>query len=49
MKKRFPAFIHETATGFDKIFVSVWKVGFHIELSPEDLISVAGCKVADIV
>lgn len=49
MKKQFPTFIHETAAGFDKIFVSAGKVGFQIELAPEDLISVAGCTVADIV
>ena len=49
MKKAFPTFIHETATGFDKVFVSAGKVGFQIELSPEDLIKVARCTVADIV
>ncbi|MBR1507593.1 MAG: Cys-tRNA(Pro) deacylase [Eubacterium sp.] len=48
MKKQFPTFIHETATGFDKVFVSAGKVGFQIELAPVDLIKVAGCKVADI-
>lgn len=49
MKKQFPTFIHETAEGFDKVFVSAGKVGYQIELSPEDLIAVAGCKIADIV
>ena len=49
MKKQFPTFIHVTATGFDKVFVSAGKVGFQIGLAPEDLISVAGCTVADIV
>ena len=49
MKKQFPTFIHETAAGFDKVFVSAGKVGYQIELSPEDLIAVAGCKIADIV
>ena len=49
MKKQFPTFIHETATGFDKVFVSAGKVGFQIELAPGDLTSVAGCKPADIV
>lgn len=49
MKKQFPTFIHETAAGFDKVFVSAGKVGFQIELAPSDLISVAGCKPADIV
>ena len=49
MKKRFPTCIHETAAGFDKVFVSAGKVGFQIELALEDLISVAGCKLADLV
>lgn len=49
MKKQFPTFIHETAAGFDKVFVSAGKVGYQIELAPADLISVSGCKIADIV
>ena len=49
MKKPFPTFIHETAQALDKIFVSAGKVGFQIELKPDDLITVAGCKVADLV
>ena len=49
MKKQFPTFIHETAAGFDKVFVSAGKVGFQIELSSEDLIGLVGCTVADIV
>ena len=38
MKKQFPIFIHETAPGFDRVFVSAGKVGYQIELSPADLI-----------
>ncbi len=49
MKKQFPTFIHETANSFDHVFVSAGKVGFQIELAPQDLIAVAGCKTADIV
>lgn len=49
MKKQFPTFIHETAAGFEKIFVSAGKVGLQIELSPADLISVVRCKTADII
>ncbi len=49
MKKQFQTFIHETATGLDRIFVSAGKVGFQIELKPEDLIAVAGCTTADII
>ncbi|MBP5745644.1 MAG: Cys-tRNA(Pro) deacylase [Lachnospiraceae bacterium] len=49
MKKQFPTFIHETALNYDTIFVSAGKVGFQIELDPNDLIAVASCKVADII
>ena len=49
MKKQFQTFIHETATGYDTVFVSAGKVGFQIELSPNDLISVVGCKTSDII
>ncbi|MBQ6462969.1 MAG: Cys-tRNA(Pro) deacylase [Pseudobutyrivibrio sp.] len=49
MKKQYPTFIHETATGYDKVFVSAGKVGFQIELSPADLIKVANIKPADLV
>ena len=49
MKKQFPTFIHETAELFDKVFVSAGKVGYQIELAPQDLIAVVRCKTADIV
>ncbi len=49
MKKQFPTFVHETATGYEHIFVSAGKVGFQIELSPQDLIFVTGCMVSDLV
>ncbi len=49
MKKHFPTFIHETCKDYDNIFVSAGKVGFQIELAPEDLIKVADCKLADII
>ena len=49
MKKQFPIFFHETASEFDRVFVSAGKVGFQIELAPDDLISISGGKLADIV
>ena len=49
MKKQFPTFIHETAESYDKIFVSAGKVGHQIELAPKDLMTVVGCKSADII
>ncbi|MCR4806760.1 MAG: Cys-tRNA(Pro) deacylase [Lachnospiraceae bacterium] len=49
MKKQLPTFIHETAKMHDKIFVSAGKVGIQIELAPNDLIGITGCKTADII
>ncbi len=49
MKKPFPTFIHMTATQNDSIFVSAGKVGYQIELAPDDLISVSGSTVVDII
>ena len=48
MKKQFKTFIHETAKDYDKVFVSAGKVGYQIELSPQDLIGVADCIPADV-
>ena len=49
MKKQFRTFIHSTAPAFDRVFVSAGKVGHQVELSPEDLIRIVGCEVADII
>jgi len=48
MKKPFPTFVHETALSYDKMFVSAGKVGYQIEVAPNDLFAVVGCKNADI-
>ena len=49
MKKQFPAFLHETAVQYGTIFVSAGKVGFQIELPPQDLAKIAGCHLADLI
>lgn len=49
MKKRFPSFIHESASALPRIFVSAGRVGCQAELSPADLIHVAGLTPADLV
>ena len=49
MKKQFPTFIHETAEELEKIFVSAGKVGFQVELAPQDLIKTVGCRASDLV
>ena len=49
MKKQFPAFLHETAVQYGTLFVSAGKVGFQIELPPQDLAEIAGCHLADLI
>ena len=49
MKKQFKTFIHETAASYDRIFVSGGKVGYQIELNPEDLIRLVRSESADII
>ena len=49
MKKAFPTFIHETAADLQTMFVSAGKVGFQVELSPQDMAKTVGCGFADLV
>ena len=49
MKKRFPSYIHRSASGLERIFVSAGRVGCQVELSPADLIRVAELTPADLV
>lgn len=49
MRKAFPTFIHESCNKYDHIFVSAGKVGYQIELSPNDLIRITRSKTADII
>ena len=49
MKKAFPTFLHESAKGYERIFVSAGKLGFQIEIGTEDLIKVARITIADII
>ena len=49
MKKQFPTFLHESAQNYDTIYVSAGKLGFQIELSPKDLMSVVSYEFVDIV
>ncbi len=49
MKKPFPTFIHESAKEHETMFVSAGKVGFQVELSPEELAAIVGCGFADII
>ncbi|MBR6839638.1 MAG: Cys-tRNA(Pro) deacylase [Oscillospiraceae bacterium] len=49
MKKPLPTFLHESALSCDRIFVSAGRVGAQVELSPADLIAVAGITPAQLV
>lgn len=48
MKKLFPTVFHITARDLEHIMVSAGKIGYQIELSPADLISVTSGICADI-
>lgn len=49
MKKPFPTYIDETATLFDRFFVSAGKVGAQVELDPEELAQYIGAVFAELV
>ena len=49
MKKPFPTFLHVSAEGAERIFVSAGKVGAQIELSPGDLRRLVPFRTADLV
>lgn len=49
MKKPFPTFIHSTATGFDRIFISAGQRGLQFAISPADLIAYVGATVTDLI
>ncbi|HPT12375.1 MAG TPA: Cys-tRNA(Pro) deacylase [Bacteroidales bacterium] len=49
MKKKYPTFIDETCSLFDKIYVSAGLRGLQLRISPEDLIKVTECKVSDLI
>ena len=49
MKKPFPTWIHESAQGLEHMFVSAGKVGFQIELAPQDLAEAASALFTDLI
>lgn len=48
MKKLFRTFLHETAMLYDTILFSAGKIGYQVELSPEDLKSMIPYAYADL-
>ena len=48
MKKQFPTVFHETCILYDTICVSAGKVGFQVEVDPQDLMELVGAEAADV-
>ncbi len=48
MKKRFPTVFHQSCLDQKTICVSAGKVGFQVEVSPADLMSLTGASAADL-
>lgn len=49
MKKPLPTFVEESAMLCDKIFFSAGKVGYQVEVSPDDLIQLISAEYKDLV
>lgn len=49
MKKFFQTTVHETAKTYDKIFFSAGKIGYQVEVSPNDLEKVIRLSYADLI
>jgi len=49
MKKKYPSFIDETCTLFERIFVSAGVRGLQLKIVPDDLIKITESKVADLI
>jgi Cys-tRNA(Pro)/Cys-tRNA(Cys) deacylase len=48
MKKPFPTFLEESAILFDAILFSAGKIGWQVELAPEDLARIVPFQYADL-
>lgn len=48
MKKQYPTVVDETAILFDTIIFSGGKIGFQIEMAPDDLFKLIGAQACDI-
>lgn len=49
MKKQYRTIYHITANDIPQIIVSAGKIGYQIDLAPEDLISLTNGQTADII
>jgi len=48
MKKQYKTFIHSSCLVLDTMIVSAGKIGYQIELAPEELIKLSRARTADI-
>ena len=49
MKKQFPTVFHESCLEQDAIYVSAGKIGFQVEVAPQDLMNLVGATAADVI
>lgn len=49
MKKHFPTYIHQTAMGFERIYVSAGQRGLQLRIAPGDLIRETQAFVCDLI
>lgn len=49
MKSRFKTVFHSTVTEFDSIYISGGKLGYQVEVNPNDLLCFVGAETFDIV
>lgn len=49
MRKQYKTFFNETALQQETIMVSAGKIGYQVELSPDELIKLTRGKTADLV
>ena len=49
MKKQFTTTIHETATSFEAIIFSAGKIGYHVEMTPQDLGKIINFNLSDVI
>jgi Cys-tRNA(Pro)/Cys-tRNA(Cys) deacylase len=48
MKKSYPTFLDASAEGMDKMIVSAGKIGFQVELAPDELLKAADGRFAQL-
>lgn len=49
MKSRFTTVFHSSVNDFDTVYISGGKLGYQVEVAPEDLLNFLGAGTADIV